>query len=262
MIATVRYRDHYHRTAFGIQGLGKTMFLMWFDPDKRRATHLKVNDAMEVFREKFSEDPVRCLVNEVEATELATGKAAPPLPVQAAPYIPRNMFYVGDYDVPEVEDVPAPVQMAESPPGEPAPSAPPTKKPRRQSAQRANPQAAVVDSPLETPVKAPRRQAPKRSSWVAPAVESSPAEPKAPEQPAKKPARQSSKRTTPVAAATEKAPEIPAPVAKKPRRQSAQRPNPPTPVIELQPALPAPSVKKPRRQSSRRSTQRQSTAPR
>ncbi len=76
------------------------MFLMWFDPDKRRATHLKVEDAVEVFKEKFDEIPALCLVNEIEATELANGSTAPPLPVRAVSYIPRYMFYVGDFDVP------------------------------------------------------------------------------------------------------------------------------------------------------------------
>jgi len=76
------------------------MFLMWFDPDKRRAAHLKVEDAIAVFHEKFSEYPALCLVNEVEATELAQGSTALPLPIQTAPYISRNMFYVGDFDAP------------------------------------------------------------------------------------------------------------------------------------------------------------------
>jgi hypothetical protein len=90
--------------------LEKRMFLMWFDPDKRRATHLKVEDAVAVFHEKFSEYPALCLVNQVEAVELAQGSTVPPLPIQTAPYISRNMFYVGDFDAPMEE----PVQAAPS----------------------------------------------------------------------------------------------------------------------------------------------------
>jgi hypothetical protein len=74
------------------------MFLAWFDPDKRRPAHLKLEDAVAVYREKFMDEPVLCLVNEIEAAELASHAGDVGLPVKEAHYIARNTFYVGDFD--------------------------------------------------------------------------------------------------------------------------------------------------------------------
>jgi len=76
------------------------MFLVWFDPDKKRAAQRKLEDAVAVYREKFNEEPVLCLVNEVEASDLAKSAKEVPLPVKVERYIARNTFYVGDFDEP------------------------------------------------------------------------------------------------------------------------------------------------------------------
>ena len=81
------------------------MFLVWFDPDKKRVAQHKLADAVAVYREKFNEEPALCLVNEVEASDLAKSAREVPLPVKVERYIARNTFYVGDFDEPRDADV-------------------------------------------------------------------------------------------------------------------------------------------------------------
>lgn len=81
------------------------MFLVWFDPDKKRAVRSKLADAVAVYREKFNEEPALCLVNEVEANDLAKSAKEVPLPVKVERYIARNTFYVGDFDEPREADM-------------------------------------------------------------------------------------------------------------------------------------------------------------
>jgi len=83
------------------------MFLVWFDPDKRRAIHHKVNDAIAVYREKFTDEPVRVLVNDADAEVLTSRAGEVPLPIEGVHYVAPNTFYVGDYDVPAELDAPA-----------------------------------------------------------------------------------------------------------------------------------------------------------
>ncbi|MGB3330550.1 MAG: hypothetical protein WBA46_16440 [Thermomicrobiales bacterium] len=71
------------------------MFLVWFDPDKRRSIRTKLDDAVAVYLEKFGADPDVCLVNEVDRKALLATRPAPPIPLRSERFVSPNTFYVG-----------------------------------------------------------------------------------------------------------------------------------------------------------------------
>jgi hypothetical protein len=79
----------------------ETMFLGWYDPDKKKPARLKVQEAVERYVEKFGGDPVACLTSVADAAELTADGQRPDLAVKGVTFIPRFTFYVG------VEDEPA-----------------------------------------------------------------------------------------------------------------------------------------------------------
>ncbi len=77
------------------------MFLGWFDPEKKKPARVKLADAIERHIAKFSTAPELCLVNPVDAAELAADAKAPSIDLRVVDFLPRSTFYVG------VEDPPA-----------------------------------------------------------------------------------------------------------------------------------------------------------
>ena len=76
------------------------MYLGWYDPEKKKAARLKLEEAIERYVEKFGLPPLACLTNEAEAAELAADPKAPDLPTRGVSFIPRHTFYVGFEDEP------------------------------------------------------------------------------------------------------------------------------------------------------------------
>jgi hypothetical protein len=76
------------------------MFLGWYDPDKRKSTATKVEEAVERYVEKFGSAPSLCLTSATDAGEL-TGKTD--LPVRAVSYIGRYTYYVGVEDASTID---------------------------------------------------------------------------------------------------------------------------------------------------------------
>lgn len=78
------------------------MFLGWYDPDRKKPARQKLAEAVERYVEKFGAAPALCLTNPIDAAELETPTKAfptpPALPVEAAAYVPRWTFYVGEPD--------------------------------------------------------------------------------------------------------------------------------------------------------------------
>ena len=79
------------------------MFLGWYDPDKKKAARLKVEEAVERYVEKFGGEPVACLTNVADAAELTSDAKSPDLVVKGVTFIPRFTFYVGVEDEPAAE---------------------------------------------------------------------------------------------------------------------------------------------------------------
>jgi hypothetical protein len=79
----------------------ETMFLGWYDPDKKKPARLKVEAAVERYVEKFGGEPVACLTSVDDAAELSADARIPDLIVKGVTFLPRFTFYVG------VEDEPA-----------------------------------------------------------------------------------------------------------------------------------------------------------
>lgn len=72
------------------------MYVVWYDPDKRRSAHLKVLDACERYTEKFGLAAVDCLTSIPDAEELIADSDLPKvMQVRGIHYIPRYTFYVG-----------------------------------------------------------------------------------------------------------------------------------------------------------------------
>lgn len=79
------------------------MYLVWFDPDKRRSIRTKLDDAIAVYHEKFADDPAVCLVNAKDRDALLAVSSTPPILLRSERFVPPNTFYVG-HDEPIVSD--------------------------------------------------------------------------------------------------------------------------------------------------------------
>ncbi|MGC4190425.1 MAG: hypothetical protein QM589_04225 [Thermomicrobiales bacterium] len=79
------------------------MYLVWFDPDKRRSIHTKLDDAVAVYQEKFGDDPDICLVNEADREALLAAASSLPVPLRSERFVSRNTFYVGHDERPAEE---------------------------------------------------------------------------------------------------------------------------------------------------------------
>ena len=70
------------------------MYCGWYDPDKKKPTKTKLDDAIERYVEKFGEYPEEALVNSAAVAEIGEHD----LIITGVNYIPVNTFYVGNND--------------------------------------------------------------------------------------------------------------------------------------------------------------------
>ncbi len=77
------------------------MFLGWYDPDRKKPTRRKLQDAFDRYVEKFEREPRFCLTSALDAADLAADAEALPVSVQARGYIARYTFYIGEDAVEE-----------------------------------------------------------------------------------------------------------------------------------------------------------------
>lgn len=68
------------------------MYLAWYDADKKKKPEQKINDAATRYREKFSKEPLICLVSPLE------GATHPTMPLRELATIGRNCFWIGRED--------------------------------------------------------------------------------------------------------------------------------------------------------------------
>lgn len=68
------------------------MFLGWFDDDRKKASKIKIEEAIERYVAKFGDKPTLCLCNAADAT------ACDGLEVKAVSYVRPNHFWVGQAD--------------------------------------------------------------------------------------------------------------------------------------------------------------------
>ena len=73
------------------------MYLGWFDPDKKKPSARKLEEAIERYHEKWGRKPRVALVNANDAVEL------PGIKVRVAAHVAPNTFFVGEDEQP-VED--------------------------------------------------------------------------------------------------------------------------------------------------------------
>src|SRR5947209_6259982 len=83
-----------------------TMYLAWFDADRKKPVAEKIEEARERYVEKFGAEPVVCLVNPADVVEGSAVELRP------ATYIGRNCFWIG---VDERAEEPAPPPPASEP---------------------------------------------------------------------------------------------------------------------------------------------------
>lgn len=77
-----------------------TVFLGWYDPDKKRKAAVKLADACDRFAEKFDRQPNICLVGPEYAEEL--GPESCGCRVEARTYLARHIIYVGRIEREEI----------------------------------------------------------------------------------------------------------------------------------------------------------------
>lgn len=71
------------------------MYLAWYDPDRKRALHLKLADACAAYTEKFGHAPSLVLLCQGDLDEIKQEKVTPGIELKAVPFLSRNTFYVG-----------------------------------------------------------------------------------------------------------------------------------------------------------------------
>ena len=65
------------------------MFLGWFDDDRKKASKLKIEEAIDRYVSKFGDKPTLCLVNAIDNTPYEG------IEVKVASYVRPNHFWVG-----------------------------------------------------------------------------------------------------------------------------------------------------------------------
>lgn len=74
------------------------MFLIWFDNDRKRPLHAKVEAAMERYQERFGSVPELILLNPAQA---GAEEAIAGIPIRTTLLVSRDHFYIGTEDVDE-----------------------------------------------------------------------------------------------------------------------------------------------------------------
>lgn len=74
------------------------MFFVWFDGDRKRRPHLKLQDAMAEYQFKYGTSPRICLVNAADATAIAEHGTKFACSIQPVRFVSVNTFYLGGED--------------------------------------------------------------------------------------------------------------------------------------------------------------------
>jgi hypothetical protein len=77
------------------------MFLVWYDSDRKRPLHVKVEAAAERYQERFGAAPELLLLNPAQAGEEAEIAG---IPVRTTPLVSPNHLYIGREE-PDERDV-------------------------------------------------------------------------------------------------------------------------------------------------------------
>lgn len=80
------------------------MFLGWYDPDKKKPTTRKVQEAVNRYCQKWSEIPRVLLINPSQAHEIWGEEVHPTgIEIRAVAHVAPNTFFVGTDELPELE---------------------------------------------------------------------------------------------------------------------------------------------------------------
>lgn len=71
------------------------MYLAWYDPDRKRALHLKLDDACAAYTEKFGHEPSLVLLSQSDLDELKRERLQAKVELKAVPFLSRNTYYIG-----------------------------------------------------------------------------------------------------------------------------------------------------------------------
>lgn len=71
------------------------MYLAWYDPDRKRALHLKLDDACAAYTVKFGHEPSLVLLCQGDLDELKRDRLRANVELKAVPFLSRNTFYIG-----------------------------------------------------------------------------------------------------------------------------------------------------------------------
>ena len=74
------------------------MYFAWYDNDRKRAVHLKVDDACAAYAAKFGHQPSLVLLCQGDLDELKRDRLTATVELKAVPFLSRNTFYVGLVD--------------------------------------------------------------------------------------------------------------------------------------------------------------------
>jgi hypothetical protein len=72
------------------------MYLGWFDDDRKKTTHAKIEEAFERYVSKFGDAPTHCLCNAADAIDYDG------LEIKVVQYVPRNHFWIGSVEPGEI----------------------------------------------------------------------------------------------------------------------------------------------------------------
>ncbi|MEP6774602.1 MAG: hypothetical protein ABJA50_03320 [Chloroflexota bacterium] len=72
------------------------MFLGWFDDDRKKTAHVKIEEAVERYVSKFGGAPTHCLCNAADAI------AYDGLEVKVVQYVRPNHFWIGSLEPSEL----------------------------------------------------------------------------------------------------------------------------------------------------------------
>lgn len=74
------------------------MFFVWFDGDRKRRPHLKLQDAIAEYQLKYGASPHICLVNAADANAIAQQGTDFPCTIRPVRFVAINTFYLGGQD--------------------------------------------------------------------------------------------------------------------------------------------------------------------
>jgi hypothetical protein len=80
----------------GVRDKEADMYLLWYDDSAKKATRIKIEEAISAYTDRFKSRPNVVLVNEEDRAEIKG------VLVRSEGYIRRNNFWVGWEDAPKM----------------------------------------------------------------------------------------------------------------------------------------------------------------